>query len=45
MTMDQAVYVTPITQGALFGFPPYGERGGQYWQSAGQKVNEKPASQ
>jgi hypothetical protein len=26
MTMDQAVYVTPITQGAIFGFPPYGER-------------------
>ena len=27
MTLDQAVYITPIIQGALFGFPPYGERG------------------
>jgi hypothetical protein len=26
MTMGQAVYVTPILQGALFGFPRQGSR-------------------
>jgi hypothetical protein len=27
MTLDQAVYVTPIIQGAIFAFPRQGSRG------------------